>query len=65
MSNPTPTRHGNWHVIDGQLVDLDSTPPPVTTLPPAPHTGAGSTRHSPDDAPAEGSLHRRKQSTKE
>lgn len=22
--NPTPTRHGNWHVIDGVLTDLDA-----------------------------------------
>lgn len=21
---PTPTRHGNWHVIDGVLVDIDT-----------------------------------------
>ena len=23
MKYPTPTRHGNWRVIDGKLVDLD------------------------------------------
>ena len=24
MSHPTPTTHGDWHVIDGQLVDLSA-----------------------------------------
>jgi len=36
--NTTPIRHGDWHVIDGQLIDLsdvdDDTPPP--SLPPSP-----------------------------
>lgn len=26
MSKPTPTRHGNWHMVNGQLVDLDRQP---------------------------------------
>lgn len=23
----TPTEHGNWHVINGELVDIDKNPP--------------------------------------
>lgn len=26
MNTLTPTRHGNWHVVDGRLVDRDAEP---------------------------------------
>lgn len=26
MNQPTPTRHGNWIIRDGELVDLDQQP---------------------------------------
>lgn len=26
MNTPTPTRHGNWHVVNGRLVDRDAEP---------------------------------------
>lgn len=29
MNKPTPTRHGDWHVIDGVLTDLGAAPAPV------------------------------------
>ena len=38
MTNPTltPIRHGNWHVIDGQLVDLDEVQPQLNNPPAVP-----------------------------
>jgi len=36
--NTTPIRHGDWHVIDGQLIDLSQTPAPE--LPPEVVTGS-------------------------
>lgn len=31
----TPTRHGNWRVINGELVDLDAIDPRALPEPPA------------------------------
>lgn len=36
MSNPTPTRHGAWRMIDGQLVNENDLPAPVPALEPPP-----------------------------
>jgi len=33
--NINPIRHGDWHVIDGQLIDLSQTPPEVSQTPEA------------------------------
>lgn len=65
MSNPTPTRHGNWHMVDGQLVDLDATPPPAAKpVATTPDTDDAAPAQPPAGEPAEGSTRRRK-STKE
>ncbi len=65
MSNPTPVRHGNWHMVNGQLVDLDAAPAPAAApADPAPDTNDDETRPS-AGVPAEGEPRRRKQSTKE
>ncbi len=32
-ANPTPTTHGAWRMIDGQLVDESSLPPPAEAEP--------------------------------
>lgn len=31
MNTPTPTRHGNWHIVEGRLVDRDAEPAPAET----------------------------------
>lgn len=40
MNNPslTPLRHGDWHVIDGQLVDLNEVKPPLDNTPAVPES---------------------------
>lgn len=35
MNQPTPIRHGDWRMIDGQLVDFSQVQPAPAT-PPAP-----------------------------
>jgi len=39
MNNP-PIRHGDWHEIDGQLVDLSQAPPPEVSDDPEAVTGS-------------------------
>ena len=64
MNNPTPVRHGNWHMVNGQLVDLDAAPAPATT-PEAAHESRDDEPDPEAEQPA-GRVHRRRTtSTKE
>jgi len=38
--NTFPTRHGDWHLIDGQLVDLSQSPLPESSDTPEAVTGS-------------------------
>ncbi|WP_411832324.1 hypothetical protein [Pseudoxanthomonas mexicana] len=57
-SQPTPTTHGAWRVIDGQLVNEADLPPP------APADAEPSTP-APEAPTPNAPTHRRKASTKE
>lgn len=58
MSNPTPTRHGNWHMVNGQLVDLDAAPAPAAAPEAAPESRDDET--DPEAEQPSGRVHRRR-----
>jgi len=41
--NIFPTRHGDWHLIDGQLIDLSQSAAAAPSLPPEAATGKDAT----------------------
>ena len=65
MSKPTPTRHGNWHIVNGELVDMDQMP--TTTETPIAVIPSDADGDDETEAPvvAEESSRRRKSNPKE
>jgi len=52
MSTPVfPTRHGDWHLIDGELVDMGQMPPPDISDTPEPSPATTPTATPPSSLP--------------